>query len=88
MSFGALPTAERLEVLRLLTANMPMAPDVDLAAVAESMRCAAIPPCLGFWLLPWLRARGVLDTPSFCTADSFAQMSTEGWCRREAPVHE
>lgn len=40
VSFGALPTAERLEVLRLVTAKMPMASDLELATVAESMRCA------------------------------------------------
>ena len=40
MAFGALPTAERLEVLRLVTTKMPMADELDLAAVAESMRCA------------------------------------------------
>lgn len=36
--FGALPQSEREEILQLGTAQMPLAPDLDLTAMAESMR--------------------------------------------------
>ena len=36
--FGALPQSEREEILRLGTAQMPLAPDLDLNAMSESMR--------------------------------------------------
>ena len=41
MAFGALSAPEREEVLRLLTRSMPLAADVNLALLAEGMRCAA-----------------------------------------------
>lgn len=40
IGFGALPTAERLAVLRSLTRAMPLGPDVDLQQLASQTRCA------------------------------------------------
>ena len=40
VAFGALPISERIELLHLGTAKMPMAPDLNLNTVAEAMRCA------------------------------------------------
>ena len=75
VSFGALPTAERLEVLRLVAASMPMAPDVDLAAVAESMRCAGLP---GIQITALAEGMRRTRHPVHCgTADSFDVKDTE-----------